>query len=324
MSARGVSRRIIDCIEAGALAVLLVACSSSSLNGAAGAGGAPQGSGGVASALGGRGDGTSGSGGIAAGRGGVGGGSYVSGSGGSTLGPSDGPSAATCNPPSAYLCTGTAPLSDLISDFSIAAGSTGPTVFGAWGASVTGGTYVYPAAPTSPCDSVSDYPLTSTLSDGNWNISGTVGTYSGMGLWWSCKTGVSGEMALPVYASNCVLDVSGYTGISFKVSGDAGPKGTMTLQVTTPSTSKPTLDNAGNAKTCGTCAAEPCGTKVSVPVTATATMLSFSWAELGVVQTNAIEMITFAFADPCDYSSGRCVPTPYAVNVTFDDLTFTR
>jgi hypothetical protein len=139
-----------------------------------------------------------------------------------------------------------------------------------------------------------------------------------------CKTGVSGVMALANYASNCVLDASAYTGISFTVSGDAGPMGSVTFQVTTPATSKVALDYAGNPKTCGACSADPCGTTISVPVTATPTTVSFTWAELGVTETNAIEMIAFALEDPCNYSTGRCVPTPYAANLDIDDLKFTH
>jgi hypothetical protein len=199
-------------------------------------------------------------------------------------------------------------------------------VFGDWGQVVVGGTYAYPAVPALPlaCGSTSDYPITSTLADGVWTISGTVGAYSGMGLWWMCRTGSSGEMALPIYTSNCVLDGSAYAGISFTVAGDAGPKGAVTFQVTTPSTTRVALDYAGNPSTCGTCTTTPCGTEVSVPVSATATTFSFTWAELGVSETNAIEMISFALADPCSYATGRCVPSPYPVNVSIDDLKFTR
>jgi hypothetical protein len=186
-----------------------------------------------------------------------------------------------------------------------------------------GGTYVFPSVPSTPgpCDSPVTYPITQTLTGGAWTVSGTVGTYSGMGLWWACNTGTS---AAPNYVGICLLDASVFSGISFKISGNAGPQGTVALQVGTPSTTKPSLDYAGNPKACGTCAANPCGTWVSVAVTTVATTVSFTWAELGVTETNALTMIFFMLPDPCDYTTGTCVPHPFPVSVAVDDLTFTN
>jgi len=81
------------------------------------------------------------------------------------------------------------PPDALISGFSIAAGATTPVVFGTWGQSIFGGTYVYPTTvPACGTGTVSAYPLTQTVADGNWNIQGTVDAYSGLGLWWECNT----------------------------------------------------------------------------------------------------------------------------------------
>jgi hypothetical protein len=186
-----------------------------------------------------------------------------------------------------------------------------------------GGTYVYPSVPATPgpCDSPVTYPITQTLTAGAWTVSGTVGTYSGMGLWWACNTGTS---AAPNYVGICLLDASVFTGISFKISGDAGPQGTVALQVGTPSTMKPSLDYAGNPKACGTCAANVCGSSVAIAVTAVPTTVSFTWAELGVTEPNALAMILLMLPDPCDYTTGTCVPHPFPVSVIIDDLTFTN
>jgi hypothetical protein len=249
------------------------------------------------------------------------------GSGGDTGGAATtttGGSATTdCNPPVVTKCTGTTPPAALISDFSIPTGGTAttPTIFGTWSQNIYGGTYVYPTADATACNTASSYPITQTLTGGNWAIQGTVGTYSGMGLWWNCMNG--GTTASPTYAGACTIDASVYAGISLTVSGNAGTSGAISIQVGTPSTAKPTTDSAGNPNNCGTCSVATCGTNVSVPVTATATPVSFTWAQLGVTTPDAITGISFSFADPYNYSTTPAVATPFAVSITIDDLRFT-
>jgi hypothetical protein len=248
--------------------------------------------------------------------------------GGSTLA---GSSATDCNPPQTTYCTGTVPPAALISDFSVAAGATTPVVFGTWGQSIYGGSYAYPgAAPSCETGAVSPYPLTQTLTGGNWNVRGTVGTYSGGGLWWSCNTATAAPAS---YASACTIDASAYTGISFTISGSIGPVPTgsgtvgLTMAVSTPSTTPPKTDSAGNPKNCGTCAATACGSSVLVPVTATPTTVALTWAQLGVTAPNAITGISFSFTDPFGLNGGYATtpptPTPYPVDITIDDLQFT-
>jgi len=96
------------------------------------------------------------------------------------------------------------------------------------------------------------------------------------------------------------------------------------LNVPTPSTSNQTFDSAGNPTNCGKCATDSCSITVSVPVTSTATTLSYTWADLGVTEPEGIGAILFLLSDPCDYSTGTCVSTPYPVNVNIDALQFTR
>lgn len=261
------------------------------------------------------------------------GGAATAGTGGSTV--------VDCNPPVTTQCTGTAPPAALISDFTIASGSTTPPVFGTYGKSVYGGEYVYPTTtPACGTTTVDAHPLTQDVSGGSWLIQGTVGTYSGAGFWWQCNTGTT---AAPTYAGICTIDASAYTGISFTISGTIGPvsSGTgtvgLTMQVTTPSTQAPAkntdgtpaTDSAGNPKpNCGTCTATTCGgTNVSVPVTATASTVTMTWAQLGVTTPNAITSITFAFTDPFGLNGGyNTTPptaTPYPVNVTIDNIQFT-
>jgi hypothetical protein len=267
------------------------------------------------------------------------GGSTTSATGGATSAAGStgtgGSTAVDCNAPLTIppLCTGTAPSAALISDFSIATGSTGPVLFGTWGQSVYGGAYTYPVANPNPgpCDGTpSAYPLTQDLTGGNWHITGTVGTYSGGGLWWECNTATSAKVA---YASACTLDASAYTGISFTVSGNAGPAvspattGAIAFSVSQPSTMKPKLDSAGNPKTCGACTAASCGSAVSVPVATTATPVTLTWAQLGVTTPNAISAIAFQFLDPCSlnngYATSPCTPTTFPVDMTIADIQFT-
>lgn len=263
------------------------------------------------------------------------GGASVTATGGNPLGTGTGGTASTggsvtedCNPPVTTYCTGTVPPAALISDFSIAAGATTPVVFGTWGQSISGGVYTYPgAAPACGTGIVSAYPLAQTVTGGNWNIQGTVGTYSGGGLWWGCNTSTAAA------AGACAIDASAYTGISFTISGSIGPvsNGTGTvglaMTVSTPSTLAPKLDSAGNPKNCGTCTSATCGSSVAVPVTATATTVTLTWAQLGVTTPNAITGISFSFTDPFSINGGYTTTpytaTPYPVDITIDDIQFT-
>ena len=258
---------------------------------------------------------------------GGGGGSSSASGGGSTVVSS---SAVDCNSPVTTYCTGTPPPAALISDFSIAAGATTPVVFGTWGQSIYGGAYVYPGAtPACGTGAVSAYPLTQTVTGGSWNVQGTVGAYSGLGLWWECNTGTA---AAPNYAPACTIDASAYGGISFTVSGSIGPvsSGTgtvgLTMAVSTPSTTAPKTDSAGNPKNCGTCTAATCGSSVVVPVAATATTVTLTWDQLGVTTPNAITGISFSFTDPFGLNGGYATSpptaTPYPVNISIGDLQF--
>ena len=264
------------------------------------------------------------------------GGTATSGTGGS--------STVDCNPPVTTQCTGTVPPAALISDFTATTSGTPPVtstpVFGTWGQPVYGGTFIYPTStPACGTTNVSPYPLTETVTGGNWNIQGTVGTYTGLGFWWNCNTGTT---AAPTYAGICTIDASAYTGISFTISGTIGPVSTgtgtvgLTIQVSTPSTTAPAknsdgtpaTDSAGNPKpNCGTCTGTTCGTNVAVPVTTTASTVSFTWAQLGVTTSNAITSISFGLTDPCSLNNGYattpCTPTTYPVNITIDNIQFT-
>jgi hypothetical protein len=234
-----------------------------------------------------------------------------------------------CNPPKTIRCTGTAPPAPLIADFSATDAGAVP-VFGGWGESIFGGVYVYPGNPSStdPCaGAASEYPLTSTTSDGAWHLTGQVGTYSGAGLWWNCNTSTT---STPAYAASCTIDASAYTGISFSVWGNAGPavgdagSGGINVSVSDPGTTKPTTDSAGGPSNCGTCTSS-CGSSVLVPVGATPSTVSLTWAQLGVTNPAAITGISISLTVPpnMNWSTGIS-SSPYALDISIADLRFTN
>jgi hypothetical protein len=99
----------------------------------------------------------------------------------------------------------------LITDFTYTAGGAMDQIpFGDATTSFSGGQYAYPPS-TSP------YPVLSNVTGSNWHITGTVGTYSGFGL----------------YFTNCnKVDATGYRGVSFTISGTV-QGGSVTFEVDT-------------------------------------------------------------------------------------------
>jgi len=250
-----------------------------------------------------------------------------------------GSTAVDCNPPvhcSMHRHNATAAL---ISDFTIASGSTTPPVFGTYGKSIYGGEYIYPTS-TPACGTQRWTPIRSRrmcleelAHPGNGRELFRRGPLVAM-QHRDCNDaqlyGHLRDRRVRVY------------GISFTISGTIGPvsSGTgtpgMTMQVTTPTTQAPAknpdgtaaTDSAGNPKpNCGTCTGTTCGTNVAVPVTTTPTTVTMTWAQLGVTTPNAITSITFAFTDPYSLNNGYATSpftaTPYPVNVTIDNIQFT-
>jgi hypothetical protein len=92
-----------------------------------------------------------------------------------------------------------------------------------WSTGLSGGTYVYPWVDSKDPSTSIKYPLSQDFADGHWHIMGTVGSFSGFGLW----------------LTGCLADLAAYRGISFKISGNVGPTAGVTLCVGTPATTKP-------------------------------------------------------------------------------------
>jgi hypothetical protein len=242
----------------------------------------------------------------------------------------DGP---ICPPPQPTLmCTPAVPAQALIADFTLPEagttlncdGTVGPNAFGTYGADLFGGTYVYPSGCTDACNPaapISPYPLVQDLSAGNWHITGTLGNYSGMGLWINRNVGPGptegtfSYVGLPSHAINA----SGYSGVRFTISGNAGASGVVFVNLGSGSTT--TMTDASLHTTCGTCTAAVCAsTPVSVPVTATPTTVTVSWTQAGITDPQAFMGLSWYFTPP----GGIGTPTvaSYAVDITIDNIEF--
>ena len=132
------------------------------------------------------------------------------------------------------LCQGISPTTDFSDPYVIADFDMGnDQTFAQFGSgTVSGGTY--PAVGTG-------YPFTD-VSGFNWHISGTVGPTDDahFGIYWLCT--------LSNASGGCLLDVSRFKGISFKIKGNAGPDNQMTLSLGRAENDT----NAQNAM-CGSC-----------------------------------------------------------------------
>jgi len=232
-----------------------------------------------------------GSGGSAAGSGGSGGSAAGSGGSGGTGGaPMD------CTPQPA-------PATGLLMDF-----ETTATAFGSFGNPPTdfsGGIFVYPNMEAMPAPM---YPLTSTVADGVWHITGTVGDYSGFGFFFPCRA-----------------DVSTYDGIEFTISGTIGtPPLTMRFGQTSN-----TYEAPGSTETPqGTCV--PASTtnpgasctepKITIDVTENPVTHSITWAEFtgGLPNDMAVpaEFMNFSW-----YFSWPA-PMNYEIDITIDNVRF--
>jgi hypothetical protein len=193
--------------------------------------------------------------------------------------------------------------------------------FGDFTTTLSGGTFTYPNAVGDP------YAVNSDISTGEWHLTGNIGNYSG----------------LVVFFAGCNrVDASAYEGISFTIRGNVAMGNTMTLNVATaeddishlwlnvngnPLPNPPELPNFG---TCipamnqydGSCASPA----FQVPITQTETTIEVRWNEFtggrprADVDPAAITAIRWIFPNPP--GAGTATPTPYAAELFIDDLRF--
>jgi len=197
-------------------------------------------------------------------------------------------------------CTAVPPLTAMLLDF-----TTGSS-FGTWteSTSLKGGTWAWPGT-TDTCSPVNAYPLDSTVTtDGRWRLAGTVGPSTAViGLWFG----------------PCFADFSGYSGVRFTISGDAGPSGQVTMSIWTPGDAAPAVapkvDCIINSATCAaTTCTQP---NVKIPVTATAAPQTVLFASL----TNGVPLPS---PDPAAITeiawNFGWNATPYPVEVYIDNI----
>jgi non-reducing end alpha-L-arabinofuranosidase len=188
-----------------------------------------------------------------------------------------------------------------------------------------GGMWIAPAAPDpnapanpDPCAPQSGppaHPLVQSLADGNWHITGTIasGEWAGGGLW---------------FGSNCpVLDFSAYKGISFTISGEAGPSASITIGVGTASNTRPNTDTTSKDFTClsnsATCTLTTCsGTSASVSgITAAPQTVRLLWSDFGGGSPNRspnpAEITGITVNPTLDFSGSA---SPYTLDIVIDDL----
>jgi len=122
-------------------------------------------------------------------------------------------------------CTPVTPTSDLITDFSNLDNGIFRAPTGEWWLEFFGGPYAYPVVDVCAAE-MPPTVLSQDLGAESQRVTGTVGTWSGFGLWFA----------------PCIVDLSEYSGITFTISGDAGPSGLLLFHVSTASNSVQSSD----------------------------------------------------------------------------------
>lgn len=257
---------------------------------------------------------TGGASGTTGGTGNSGGGSATGGSGG-----------ASAN--GAFSC---APPVQMITDFTyMADAKTDTASFGDYTTTFSGGTFIYPTTGT--------YPLTSDVTKGNWHLTGTVGDYSGMGLFFS---GVNPANSM---TGGCgKVDASAFKGVQFTISGSVPMGNSVIFTVGTAADDvasdwlnahKANATDADKEPNFGRCM--PAGTNqydgtcgsptFSVAVTAAPTIVKVMWSDLtggkpqAGVTPSEITFMSWVLPTPAGVGAS---PTTYAVDLTIDDLQF--
>jgi hypothetical protein len=243
--------------------------------------------------------------------------------GGSATGGSGGQVGAT----GAFAC---APPVQMITDFTYMDGAPADTAsFGDYTTTFSGGTFIYPTT--------GSYPLTSDVTKSNWHVSGTVGDYSGLGLFFS---GVNPATAA---TGGCgKLDASAFKGVQFTISGNIPMGNVVSLNVGTAGddvastwlnahkTVATDPDKEPNFGRCMPAVSQydtTCGSpSKAVPVTATPTVVKVLWAELvggkPEATVNPTEITFISWVLPSPTGAGTTAPTTYVADVTIDDLQF--
>lgn len=205
-------------------------------------------------------------------------------------------------------CDAVKPTNELITDFS-GLGPNGLFVDSDdyllarsnWWKGFFGGPYVYPSL--DPCSEAAPptYPLSQT-TDGHWNVQGSVGTWSGFGLWFG----------------PCMVDLSAYRGVSFEIWGDVGETNQLIIDVITSENSKPSECNT-NVGTCdpATTQCKSATTTIGVP-TESGSVVTLLWSDFSsgrpAAGVDPTQILGFHWAFKRT-EWGGVVTAPFAVDV---------
>lgn len=219
-------------------------------------------------------------------------------------------------------------------------GSTNSGTFGDFSDMFSGGEFIYP-------NGTQMYPLTSDTSMGNFHVTGTVGTYSGVGFYWgpnitACATAATDASTCP--ACNEV-DLSMFDGITFSIKGSAPATIGANIVLFSVATAADDVSDAyanahkanasdpdqgpsfarctpaANAND-GTCAAPG----FNVTITDTAQTVNVKWSDLkgGKPQASVdpTQITGIRWIMPTPPGAGTASPTTYDLDLTIDDFGF--
>ena len=167
-----------------------------------------------------------------------------------------GPTAGAGGAATGFACTGTLPTAALITDGSnLVLDPTSTTGDYSFMGGVQGGTYTYQMGALK-LDTVGTTVL---------NVKGNVKAYDGFGL----------------YFATCT-DASAYTGVSFSVKGNVGPKGTLNFRVQTNTNTAINMQYMkGQCVSTATDTYNDChASSIDIPVSATPTVVTVMWSQL--------------------------------------------
>ncbi len=172
-----------------------------------------------------------------------------------------------------------------------------------WWTGYFSGSFAYPGIPEACTgEPMPMYPLTREDASGTMHVTGTVGTYSGFGVW----------------LGQCKIDMSGANGVSFRIGGNTG-SGMLKFSINTNSNLEPVMCTTGK----GTCdiasagACTPASTVISIPSDPEVVTVAFADLMGGspVATVNSAEVIQLQW--DFDWTDTM---TPYEVDVTLDDV----
>jgi hypothetical protein len=178
-------------------------------------------------------------------------------------------------------------------------------------ASFQGGTYFYP----------SDRALTSSVTDGNWHLSGTVDTISGFGLFLNACQPMDAS-AFSGIAFTLWGNIEGDRTLAFFIESAAHQVSSQWINANKANPEDPdVLDNSGRcfpaaSRYDGTCR-EP---RVMLELTSEPTTVEIPWADFAggspvpALDASEITAIAWSLPQPDD--------TPYSVDIHIDDLRF--